>query len=342
MVRLSIAALFIVASILWTFDATPLAQGPDYPELVQAYGHGHVVTAVAALSRWDAPRVLRAIRGEASPRAARDLATAAMLHTEVANTTMTLEPALGELHIRAADELLDRLSKVDKPTWRPFARRWYLFVISALTASARFRAADYFLQHARMYFVDDQDLEFAQAVMAEMGVKPRVLDLKEDLSTNRQRRSLEVQIRDVSSEYARIVDRDPHYAPAWLRLGWLHYHVGDDDHARQALSNALAHAESDASRYTAHLLLGAVLERAREWDAAQREYMAALWLGPAFQTAYVGLSRVAAAAGDLDAARRYAEACVTMVRNEADPWWDFRIGFDRESLEWLRSQVIRP
>ena len=25
-----------------------------------------------------------------------------------------------------------------------------------------------------------------------------------------------------------------------------------------------------------------------------------------------------------------------------DPWWDHRIGFDRESLYWLRDEVRRP
>ena len=29
-------------------------------------------------------------------------------------------------------------------------------------------------------------------------------------------------------------------------------------------------------------------------------------------------------------------------RDGDDPWWDHRIGFDRESLLWLRDEVRRP
>jgi hypothetical protein len=31
-----------------------------------------------------------------------------------------------------------------------------------------------------------------------------------------------------------------------------------------------------------------------------------------------------------------------LKKADDDPWWDLRIGFDRESLRWLRAEARRP
>ena len=73
------------------------------------------------------------------------------------------------------------------------------------------------------------------------------------------------------------------------------------------------------------------------------QYNQAREIGPDYQTAYAALSRVEQALGHDTRARELALIGLQVdKRNEDDPWWDHRIGFDRESLSWLRREVRRP
>jgi hypothetical protein len=57
----------------------------------------------------------------------------------------------------------------------------------------------------------------------------------------------------------------------------------------------------------------------------------------------VALSRIEQALGHPERARELALVDLQLDKEAADdPWWDHRIGFDRESLYWLRDEVRRP
>jgi hypothetical protein len=91
------------------------------------------------------------------------------------------------------------------------------------------------------------------------------------------------------------------------------------------------------------MFLGGLAERENRLVDALREYEHARTAGPDFQTPYVALSRVEQALGHDGRARQLALAGLQLEKIAADdPWWDHRIGFDRESLYWLRDQVRRP
>ena len=76
---------------------------------------------------------------------------------------------------------------------------------------------------------------------------------------------------------------------------------------------------------------------------ASEEYELARTAGPDFQTPLVALSRVEQVLGHDGRARALAFAGLRLEKTAADdPWWDHRIGFDRESLYWLRDEVRRP
>ena len=116
----------------------------------------------------------------------------------------------------------------------------------------------------------------------------------------------------------------------------------EDKRAKTDLEAALADATDDTIRYLAHLFLGGLAERERRLAEARREYEDARAVGPGFQTPYVALTRIEAALGHDALAREQAITAVQLMKTDDDPWWDFRIGFDRESLRWLRAEARKP
>jgi hypothetical protein len=89
-------------------------------------------------------------------------------------------------------------------------------------------------------------------------------------------------------------------------------------------------------------LLGGIAEREHRLPDARREYEAVRSLGAGYQTPYTALSRVEEAIGHADRARELAMVGLQLKKAEDDPWWDLRIGFDRESLKWLRAEARKP
>jgi hypothetical protein len=54
------------------------------------------------------------------------------------------------------------------------------------------------------------------------------------------------------------------------------------------------------------------------------------------------MSRAEDALGHAGRARDLAHVALQLTKGDDDPWWDHRIGFDRDDLTWLRADVRRP
>jgi tetratricopeptide (TPR) repeat protein len=144
------------------------------------------------------------------------------------------------------------------------------------------------------------------------------------------------------NDYVQALSIDSHNAEAHLRLGWVRVFLADG-RAKAELDAAVADARDDEVRYLAHLFLGGLAERENDLADALQEFELARTAGPDFQTPYVALSRVEQALGHDGRARELALVGLQLEKSAADdPWWDHRIGFDRESLYWLRDEVRRP
>jgi len=226
----------------------------------------------------------------------------------------------------------------------PFIRRWYRFVASVYTSSELLRAASAHVQSGLDLFPEDADLHVARGIIVEVTVRKNLVPdwRRHTVYSEDNRARVEAALATATNDYMRALSIDGHNAEAHLHLGWVRFVLGDG-RDKGEFAAAIADAADDTIRYLAHLFLGGLAERENRLADALQEYELARTAGPDFQTPLVALSRVEQTLGHDSRARELALAGLQLEKHAADdPWWDHRIGFDRESLYWLRDEVRRP
>ncbi|WP_372716045.1 tetratricopeptide repeat protein [Immundisolibacter sp.] len=113
----------------------------------------------------------------------------------------------------------------------------------------------------------------------------------------------------------RVLEREPDYMPARLRLGAAQ--LGAKQH-RQAVASFQAAIKQSPRSAQAHFGLGRALEASADKDQAIKAYRQALAIAPQFGAANRGLSRLLKDAGKAGEARRYA-ALARRFRNIGAP-----------------------
>jgi tetratricopeptide (TPR) repeat protein len=190
-----------------------------------------------------------------------------------------------------------------------------------------------------LVFPEDPHLYTTRGILIEVRLRAILADWRQggDLTVSRRRNSDEV-LKAAAMQFRHALAIANQDAEARLHLGWGLLFLGDK-RATAELDAALSTAPSDTIRYLAHLFLGGLAERENRLSDAAREYENARALGAGFQTPYVALSRIEHALGHVERARELAAFALQLAKTDDDPWWDHRIGFDRESLTWLRAEV---
>ena len=342
MIRLGAAALLVLGL------ASPCsAQDVErYLALAREYAAGRGDVATARLAIWAPLDLSAAAEVAALTASARDLTAAAMLHTDLANTIIDTDPDVARFHLNLARRALTVASGRigQRQRLAPFVRRWFRFASSVYTSAELIKEALHEIQLGQERFPDDAGLEVARGILEEVVIrKTSVPDWRRGTIFNVSNRArVESEMKTASDHYLRALSIDPHNAEAHLHLGWVRFFLSDG-RAKIELDAAVADAANDTIRYLAHVLLGGLAERENRLPDALREYDLARTVGPEFQTPYVALSRVEQALGHTERARELALIGLQLDKESADdPWWDHRIGFDRESLYWLRDEVRRP
>ena len=323
------------------------AQDVDgYLAMAREYAAGDGDKATESLQGWSEQAIMAAAGVAVTTASVHDLLAVAVLHTDVANNIIDRQPQSARFHLSAARAALDAASSRINQRQRllPFVRRWYRFVASVYTSAELFGAAIDQIQRGMIAVGDDATLLVARGVVTEVATrKSTIADWRHDaVYTGSPRVALASGLRPAVQQFRLALALDPHSAEAHLHLGWIESLLGEPD-AKRHLANAVEEAQDDRLRYLAHLFLGGLAERQRQLEDAEREYENAKAAGPDYQTAYTALSRVEQALGHDSRARELALLALNVDKRDADdPWWDHRIGFDRESLTWLRREVRQP
>lgn len=335
------AALLVAAAV-----CSPAAaqDAKDYDHLVDTYAAGNLNEAVAVLARWPRENITAAVRGimrmsQSSPGAPARLRAAVMLHTDLAGAIMGSDSDLSEFHVGLARGLVGLLAaKNEQATGaQEFVKRWFEFAPTMYLVTRDPGRASWLLREGLaqspnnpiLYFYSGVLVELTGAVAATIPVRGRSFS-----AIVRGDKLLET----AADAYRRALGVDGHLALARLHLGWVRFQQ-HDSRARTDLEAALADATDTQTRYLAHLFLGAVAEREHRLADASREYEEARTTGPAYQTAYIAISRIAEALGDTERARQTALAFVGIEKRE-DPWWSYHLGgLNMPALEWLRAAV---
>jgi len=342
MIRICAAALLIVG-------VAPPCRAQDvegYLAMARQYAAGQGDEATGRLAGWSQPAIAGASAIAVNTAGVRDLLAAAMLHTELANAIIDREPETAQVHFNIAGTTLAAASGRigQRKRLEPFVRRWYRFVASVYTSAELLNAAAVIVHQGLDAFPTDPGLLVARGAIIEVGVRKKfVPDWRRDTVFGASHRDqVEDAMNGAAAQYLRALSFDNHNAEAHLRLGWARLFMADG-RAKPELDAAVADAQDDGVRYLAHLFLGGLAEREHRLEDALHEYESARTVGPDFQSAYVALSRIEQALGHENRARDLALEGLRLEKSGADdPWWDHRIGFDRESLYWLRNEVRRP
>jgi tetratricopeptide (TPR) repeat protein len=340
-IRVCVAALLLVGAA---------SQGhaqdvEEYLALAREYAAGPGDDSAKRLSSWSLANV-QALAVKASLTGSlHDLMAAAMLQTDLANTIIDAQPDAADRHIAIARGLIDMIMArmTEHERVRAFSLRWMQLVVSIYTSCELLERAAEYVQHGLAMFPESPQLYVARGIIVEVGVRKKLIPdwRRGTVFSSENRPAVEEALRSAVNQYVRALTFDRHNAEAHLHLGWLRLFLSDN-RAREDLAAAVADAHDDRVRYLAHLFLGGVAEHEQRLTDALQEYELSKSAGPDFQTPYAAMSRIEQALGHADRARELALAGLTLDKhNDDDPWWDHRIGFDRESLHWLRDEVRR-
>ena len=164
--------------------------------------------------------------------------------------------------------------------------------------------------------------EFLSAVQAEeSGEKQRAIEL-----------------------YQNIIQREPGYAPAYINLGTLHFHLRQYKRAEELYRRA---TELDPRYVLAFFDLGNVMDELQRPDESIAAYLRAVELSPRYADAHYNLALAFERKSELRAALRHWRAYVRLDR--FGPWADharaqIRRLLEREklSLVWRATSFVAP
>jgi tetratricopeptide (TPR) repeat protein len=317
-----------------------------YSALVRLYRSGHGQDATTQLAAWSHGDVASAVKAATTALTPAERMVAAVLHADTANVIVDERPSDAVFLIDTGQTLV----KAAGPT--PFGaersdvtpRRWYYVVANILISAARIdgpQGAVRIVHDGRLAFPRDADLIFMGGALIEMRIQTRwsFTGLRNELpDSSLEQRAFDRMAKGAIDTYLGALTINPHLAVAQLHIGWLRLFLDDRRRARPALEAALDGADSDTVRYLAHLFLGGLDEREKRFDDARREYEAAFEIGAGYQAACVALSRAEEQAGHSSRAREISRQCMELSAHD-DPWWDYRIKFDRDALYRLRAEA---
>lgn len=148
------------------------------------------------------------------------------------------------------------------------------------------------------------------------------------------------------TEYRRILDLRPDYAPAHFHIGLLLSDEGDDPGAIEAYRQAVRFNPADMA---AHYNLGLLLLGQKQWDAAEGQFQAVLRQDPTHAKSRFGLGRVAF--GRKDYKRAVVEYQEALALRKGDyPEVEFNLGLiemalkrpKRAQAHYRKALALRP
>ncbi len=144
--------------------------------------------------------------------------------------------------------------------------------------------------------------------------------------------------------YREIMELDPSFAPAWINLGTIHFHLREYGWAEQLYRRA---TEIDPNYVLAFFDLGNVLDELQRPDESITAYRRAIALAPGYADAHYNLALAHERKGEARAALRHWQAYARM--DKSGPWADHARGqirklLDREKLTiaWRSESFIAP
>jgi len=320
----------------------------EYWTVVKRYQSGQTAPAIKEMASWPQDRIAKVQSTQFQPEAQLNdllnskaewkpgtLRAAAMLHTEVGLEALRRrEIGLLQFHAGIADGWLNL---ADDRNSRPggLRSRWNVAIARVLLLNGEFGLADVYLERLNLKIANDAAVLLALGTAKESRALRVTVDapagagakVREPAEVRQERDELRTA---AAASFERALAIDSSLGEAQLRLARISIERGDDPGAERLLSGVPKSAADPSLIYLAHLWLGQIRERQKQWNAAAQAYVDAVKTQPDGQSAYIALAQVlhatgqpTEAAGVLD--RWYGRGVTSPV---ADPWWIYPLGLD--------------
>ncbi len=168
------------------------------------------------------------------------------------------------------------------------------------------------------------------------GVQEMFLEAVQAEETGEKQRAIKL--------YREMMELDPGFAPAWINLGTIHFHLREFDCAEQLYRRA---TEIDPSYVLAFFDLGNVLDELQRLDESIAAYGQAVALVPGYADAHYNLALAHERRGDARPALRHWQAYARLDKD--GPWAEHARGqirklLDREKLAiaWRAESFMAP
>jgi tetratricopeptide (TPR) repeat protein len=144
--------------------------------------------------------------------------------------------------------------------------------------------------------------------------------------------------------YQEIMELDPSFAPAWINLGTIHFHLREFGWAEQLYRRA---TEIDPTYVLAFFDLGNVLDELQRPDESITAYRRAVALAPGYADAHYNLALAHERQGEARAALRHWQAYARLDKN--GPWADHArgqirklLGREKLTIAWRSESFVPP
>jgi tetratricopeptide (TPR) repeat protein len=144
--------------------------------------------------------------------------------------------------------------------------------------------------------------------------------------------------------YREMMEDNPSFAPAWINLGTIHFHLREFDWAEQLYRQA---TEIDPSYVLAFFDLGNVLDELQRLDESIAAYQRAVALAPGYADAHYNLALAHERRGEARPALRHWQAYARLDKD--GPWAEHArgqirklLGREKLAIAWRAERFIAP
>jgi DNA-binding transcriptional MerR regulator len=144
--------------------------------------------------------------------------------------------------------------------------------------------------------------------------------------------------------YQQIMERDPSFAPAWINLGTIHFHLREFGWAEQLYRQA---TEIDPTYVLAFFDLGNVLDELQRPVESIEAYGRAVALAPGYADAHYNLALAYERSGEVRSALRHWQVYVRL--DKGGPWAEHArgqirklLGKEKLVIAWRAERFVAP
>ncbi len=294
-------------------------------QLVHRYMAGQFRPAVRKLSEVS-PTDLESVCEEYGERwlTVPQLKAAALLHTEA----VLFEEGDFKFHASAARRWMRR---AEFASYETFERRLFLLMSYHFMGTGQPWETRAVLEAALLDYPEDREFCLALGTLFETSGWTR-----KDAAT----------LRRAEDQYRFILDKDPGFGEARLRLGRVLALLGRIDQASVELNGFLSTTEDKQFCLVGHLTVGAIHEEREELEEAVEAYSRATALNLKCQSASIALAHALHRTGDhegsLSTLEEFLEQDEVDISRAEDPWLRYLLGHSHrfeELLQDMRAEV---